>query len=193
MHIHTLADQSHPHIFVSKKTNTYIHGIHTHTYIHTHIHIHIYAHTRLQINRTLRSFYPRKQIHTYIAHTHTHTHTHTYTLSDQSHPQILDVLEYLVIYIYIYICMYIYIYICTYTLSDQSHSQILDVLEYLVIYIYVYIYMHIHAFRSIAPSDLRRPGVFAKEWIPTSGEQYANYGQVVRNVCAYAMHVCVCV
>lgn len=32
--------------------------------------------------------------------------------------------------------------------------------------------------RHIAPSDLTKPGVFAREWVETTGENYANYGQV---------------
>ncbi|EKX42708.1 hypothetical protein GUITHDRAFT_111380 [Guillardia theta CCMP2712] len=36
------------------------------------------------------------------------------------------------------------------------------------------------AFRTIAPTDLTKPGVFAREWVETRGENYATYGQRVR-------------
>ena len=36
------------------------------------------------------------------------------------------------------------------------------------------------SFRKIAPSDLTKPGPFAREWVETNGENYATYGQRMR-------------
>ena len=36
------------------------------------------------------------------------------------------------------------------------------------------------SFRKIAPADLTKPGPFAREWVETSGENYATYGQRMR-------------
>lgn len=64
-------------------------------------------------------------------------------------------------------------------LMNDCRRTILDKATDIVLALFMYKVILRGSFRSLAPSDMTRPGVFAKEWIPATGEQYATYGQRV--------------